>query len=71
MIRSLVGYAVFAVVALVLLKVIFAFFGVVVGLLGTLLWFAVIGFLFYLALKVISPATADRVKEMIRGKSAA
>lgn len=71
MIRSLVGYAVFAVVALVFLKVIFALFGVVVGLLGTLLWFAVIGFLCYLALKVISPDTADRVKEMIRGKSAA
>jgi hypothetical protein len=33
------------------------------------LWLAALGFVFYLILKIISPKTARRVKETIRGES--
>jgi hypothetical protein len=68
MIRNLFGFAVFAVIAVVLLKVFFGFLGLAIGLLGTVLWFALIGFLIYLVLKVIAPETAARVREMIAGR---
>jgi len=38
------------------------------GILMTVLWLAAIGFIFYVVLRVISPATADRVRDTIRGK---
>jgi len=41
-----------------------------VSLFMALLWFAFVGFLIYMALRVLSPSTADRVKEMISGKPA-
>ena len=67
--RTLVGYAVFAVIGVVALKLIMGLLGFAFSLLMTLLWFAVIGFVFYLILKLISPRTAERVKETIRGES--
>ncbi|MGH7527853.1 MAG: hypothetical protein ACREMX_14240 [Gemmatimonadales bacterium] len=68
MLRSLLGFAIFAVIAIFLLKVLFGLFGLVVGLLATLLWFALIGFLIYLVLKVFAPETAARVREMVAGR---
>jgi hypothetical protein len=68
MFRNLVGFAVFAVVALVALRLIAGLFGFVVGLLGMVLWLAFWGFIFYLILRVLSPSTADKVKETISGK---
>jgi hypothetical protein len=65
MLRKLLGFAVFAIVAMFLLKVIFGLFGLVVGLLVSVLWFALVGFLIYLVLKVLAPGTAARVREMI------
>jgi hypothetical protein len=47
MLRNLLGFAVFAIVAIFLLKVIFGLFGLVLGLAGALLWFAFLGFLIY------------------------
>jgi hypothetical protein len=67
MLRNLLGYAVFAIVALFLLKVIFGLFGLVLGLLGAVLWFAFLGFMIYLVLKVFAPETAARVRETIAG----
>ena len=67
MIRKLFGFAIFAVVAIFLLKVVFGLFGLVIGLLAAVLWFAFIGFLIYLVLKIIAPGTAARVREMIVG----
>jgi len=43
----------------------------VIGLLGKLLWLAFVGFLVYLVLRLVSPDTADKVKEAISGKRAA
>lgn len=63
MVRSLVGYAVFAAVVLFVMKLL----GFVWGLLGTLLWLAFLGFLFYLVLRLFSPSTADKVRDSIRG----
>ncbi|HEY3279687.1 MAG TPA: hypothetical protein VGJ83_04170 [Gemmatimonadales bacterium] len=71
MFRSIVGFALLAVVAWLALKLVFGVLGTLVGLAMTVLWLAAIGFLFYLALRLISPSTADRVRDMIKGRPAA
>jgi hypothetical protein len=68
MLRNLFGFAVIAVVTVFLLKVVFSLFGLVLGLLGAVLWFAFVGFMIYLVLKVFAPDTAARVREMIAGE---
>jgi hypothetical protein len=67
MLRKLFGFAVLAVVTIFLLKVVFGLFGLVLGLLGAVLWFAFVGFIIYLALKLFAPGTAARVREMVSG----
>jgi hypothetical protein len=67
MIRNLLGFAIFAVIAMFLLKVVFGLFGLVLGLLVAVLWFAFLGFIIYTVLKVFAPETAARVREMIAG----
>ena len=67
MIRNLLGFAIFAVVAVFALKLVFGLFGLVLGLLGAVLWFAFLGFIIYLVLKLFAPETAARVREMIAG----
>ncbi len=68
MFRNLLGFAVFAIIAIFLLKVFLGLFGLVIGLLITVAWFAFIGFLIYLVLKIVAPGTAARVREMIAGR---
>ena len=68
MLRSLLGFAVFAVISMFLLKVVFGLFGLVLGLLGTVLWLAFWGFVVYLILKLFAPETAARVREMVAGR---
>lgn len=68
MVRSMVGFAAFAVVAMIVLKILGSLFGIVLGLFGTILYFAFWGFIIYLVLKVFSPSTAAKVKETISGK---
>jgi hypothetical protein len=70
MLRNLLGFAILDVIAVFLLKVFFGLFGLLIGLLMTIAWFAFIGFLIYLVLKVIAPETAARVREMIAGRPA-
>jgi hypothetical protein len=67
MLRNVVGFAVFAVITVFLLKLVFGLFGLMLGLLATVLWFAFLGFVIYLVLKLIAPDTAARVREMIAG----
>jgi hypothetical protein len=69
MIRTLFGFALLAVVAFFALQLVFGLFGIFLGLAGKLLWLAFLGFLVYLVLRVFAPATADKVKETISGKS--
>ena len=67
-VRALVGYSVLAVIGLVVLKLVLALLGLAFKLLWAGLWLAAIGFIFYLIIKIISPGTARRVKETIRGE---
>ena len=68
MLRNLFGFAMVAVVTIFLLKVVFGLFGLALGLLGAVLWFAFVGFMIYLVLKVFAPQTAARVREVIAGE---
>ncbi len=70
MVRTLAGYSVLAIIGIVALKLIVGLLGFAFSLLMSLLWLAAIGLVFYFILKVISPSTARRVREMIRGKEA-
>ena len=70
MLRSILGFALFAVLAWLGLKLVFSVLGGLVALAMTLLWLAALGFIFYLVLRVISPSTADKVREMIKGRPA-
>ena len=45
-------------------------FGIVLGLAMTLLVWAAIGFVCYLVLRVLSPSTADKIRDMIKGRPA-
>lgn len=69
MFRSLLGYAVLAVVAYFALQIVLGLFGIVVGLVFKLLWLAAIGFIVYLVIKVLSPSTADKIADTMKGKS--
>lgn len=71
MFRNLIGFALLAVVAWFALQLVLGLFGIVIGVLGKLIWLAFLGFLVYLVLRVFAPSTADRVKEAISGKPGA
>jgi hypothetical protein len=68
MVRTLVGYSVLAVIGLLALKLVLWLLGAAFSLVMSLLWLAAIGLLLYYALRILSPDTADRLKEAIRGK---
>ena len=70
MFRNLLGFAIFAVIAIFLFKIFLGLFGLLIGLLLTIAWFAFIGFVIYLILKLIAPDTAARLREMIAGRPA-
>ena len=70
MFRSILGFAVFAVVALVAIKLVLVLFGVAIGLAMTLFVWAAFGFLFYVVLRLVSPRTADKVRDLIKGRPA-
>jgi len=70
MFRSILGFAVLAVLAWLGLKIVFGILGSLVGLAMTILWLAFLGFVVYMALRLISPRTADRIRDMIKGRPA-
>ena len=70
MFRNLLGFAIFAVIAVFLFKIFLGLFGLLIGLLLTIAWFAFIGFVIYMTLKLVAPNTAARVREMIAGRPA-
>jgi hypothetical protein len=69
--QKLVGYSLLAIVGLFLWRVLTSLFGMIVGLLFSLLWLAFVGFIIYLIIRVFSPGTADKIQEMISGKKPA
>ncbi|HSD32413.1 MAG TPA: hypothetical protein VLB49_10915 [Gemmatimonadales bacterium] len=68
MFRSILGFAIFAILVWIGLKIIFGLLGGLMSIVGTVLWLAAIGFIFYLVLRVVSPATASKVRDTIKGK---
>ena len=70
MIRKILGFALFAVVALLVLKIALGLLGVLVGLAVTVVVLAALGYACYVALRVLSPTAAARVREAIRGRAA-
>jgi len=66
--RVLIGYAALAVIGILALKVLFGLLSIAFSLFWALLWLAALGFIFYLVLRIISPRTADKVKETIKGQ---
>ena len=68
MVRALVGYAVLAIVGIIAIKFLLAAVGIVWQLAWVVIWLALLGFIFYLILKVISPKTARKVKDAVRGE---
>jgi len=70
MFRSVLGFAVVAVLAWLGLKLIFSVLGGLIGLAMTVLWLAAIGFIIYLVLRVVSPTTAEKIRDMIKGRPA-
>jgi hypothetical protein len=70
MFRSIIGFAILAIVAWLALKLIFGIVGSLFGIASTVITLAVIGFFFYMVLRILSPRTADRVRDMIKGRPA-
>ena len=69
--QKLMGYSLLAIVALLAWKILTGLFGMILGLVFSLLWLAFVGFMIYLVIRVFSPSTADRIQEMISGKKPA
>jgi hypothetical protein len=67
MLRKILGFAVLAVVAVVVLNLAFGLLGFAFNLAILLLKLALVGVVVYWVLKLIAPSTAQRVKEMISG----
>ena len=67
--RKILGFAALAIVAWLVLKIFFGLLGTLVGLGITVLMLAVFGYVVYLVLRLVSPGTANRVKEMVGGRA--
>lgn len=68
MIRNVTGFAVFAFLAVIAFKILGGIFGALIGLILTLLWWALMGFVIYTIIKIFSPGTAQKIRETIRGE---
>jgi len=66
--RTILGYAIIAIIGFFAIKVVFGLLGFAVTLLVNLLWLAALGFVLYLVLKVVSPSTAEKIHDAIKGK---
>ena len=68
MLRKILGFAVLAVVAFLVLRLGLWIIRVTLGLAWTVLMLALVGLVIYWVIKLISPATARRVKDVISGE---
>ncbi|MEO6879219.1 MAG: hypothetical protein ABI205_12115 [Gemmatimonadaceae bacterium] len=73
MLRTVFSIGLFAVLGLIALKFIFGIFGVAVGLFVWLLFaalkVALVGLVIYFIIRVVSPSTAQRLRERWSGPS--
>lgn len=70
MIRKMLGFAVLAIVALLVFKIALGLLGVLIGLTVSVLVLAAMGYAFYLLVRVFSPTTAARIRDLVRGNPA-
>jgi hypothetical protein len=66
--RSLIGFAILAVVGIFAMRLLFGILGFAIHILVQLLIWAAIGFAFYLVIKALSPSTAGKIREVVTGK---
>jgi hypothetical protein len=73
MLRTVFSIGLFAVLGLIALKFIFGIFGVAVGLFVWLLFaalkVALVGLVIYFIIRIVSPSTAERLRERWSGPS--
>lgn len=68
MVKGLVGFGGVFVLFLIGMKLIGFLLGGVVAIALKLVWFAFLGWLIFTVIRVLSPNTADRIRETFRGK---
>jgi hypothetical protein len=68
MLRTIIGYAILAVVGFFCIKIVFGLLGFALALAFNVLWLAAIGVGVYLVIKVISPNTARKIHDTIAGR---
>lgn len=68
MLRKILGFAVLAVVAFFVLRLAMWVIRITLGLAWTVLMLALVGLVVYWVIKLISPSTARRVKDVISGE---
>ncbi|HWO87897.1 MAG TPA: hypothetical protein VNL98_01975 [Gemmatimonadales bacterium] len=71
MLRTILGFAILAIVAIVVLNLALGLLGFAFKAAWFLLKLALIGLVVYWVLKLIAPSTARRVEEIIKGNKAA
>lgn len=71
MLRTLFSVGIIALIGLVALKLVFGLLGPLVALLFALLWLALrillVGAVVYFVIRIVSPATAERIEKAVRG----
>jgi membrane protein implicated in regulation of membrane protease activity len=74
MLRTIFSIGLFAVLGLIALRFIFGIFGAVMGLFMMLLFLAIkiaiVGLLIYFVIRIVSPDTAQRLRERWSGRAA-
>ncbi len=70
MLRKILGFALLALVALLVVKIALGLAGVLFGLAISVLVLACLGYGLYLIVRIVSPTTAARLRETIRGRPA-
>lgn len=68
MVRNVTGFAVFAFLAVIAFKILAGVFGALLGLLMTVLWWALVGFVIYTIIKIVAPGTARKIRDTVRGE---
>jgi len=68
MLRKVLGFAAFAVVAFIVIRLALWVIKISLGLVWTVLTLALVGLVVYWVIKLISPSTARHVKDVISGE---
>lgn len=68
MVRGIAGFAGFFLLFVFGMKVIGFLIGGLLGIALKLVWFAFLGWAIYTIIRILSPNTADRIRETVRGK---